>query len=165
MTRVQREVQIDRPAEEVFAFLADGSNNPSWQPRVIETIQVDTPLGVGTRFHQTVRHPLGFRVSADYVLTVYEPGHELALRTTSGGPIRPTQHYHLTADTTTSTTVRSCLEYRPEGLARGAYPLFALLRPLFSWEASWLDRAGDVLGEAAEDARRPLAPAPGTGTS
>lgn len=145
MTSVEHKVKIDRPAEEVFDFLADGANNPRWQPPVIETTQIDSPLTVGTRFHQTMRHPLGFKVSADYRVTVYEPGRELALQTSSGGPVRPTQRYQLTADTNGSTTVRSVIEYHPKGLVRIALPMLALLHPLFAWEASWLNKARDVL--------------------
>ena len=32
-TRAEHQVTIDRPAEEVFAFLANGANNLRWQPR------------------------------------------------------------------------------------------------------------------------------------
>jgi Polyketide cyclase / dehydrase and lipid transport len=70
MTRSQHAVTIDRPADEIFEFLADGSDNHQWQPPVVNTTQTDSPLGVG---HQTVRHPFGFRVSADYRVVAYEP--------------------------------------------------------------------------------------------
>jgi hypothetical protein len=66
MTRIEHHVNIDRPTEEVFDFLADGANNPHWQPPVTETTQSNGPLGVGTKFHQMMRHPLGFKVSAGY---------------------------------------------------------------------------------------------------
>jgi hypothetical protein len=48
------------------------------------------PLGAGTTFRQTVRHPLGFTVSADYRITVYDRPRQLAMVVTSGGPVRPT---------------------------------------------------------------------------
>ncbi len=98
-----------------------------------------------------MRHPLGFKVSADYRVAVYEPGRELALQTSSGGPLRPTVRYLLTADTNAATTVRSIIEYRPAGLAQIALPVLALLHPLFAWEASWIDNARDVLGGGATD--------------
>ena len=35
--RFEATVVIDRPIEEVFAFLADGENDPKFSPRVLET--------------------------------------------------------------------------------------------------------------------------------
>ena len=75
----------------------------------------------------------------------YEPSRVLALETCSGGPIRPTQRYELTADTADTTTVSSVVEYQPSGLARFALPVLALLHPLFAWEASWIDNIADSL--------------------
>jgi len=34
--RFETRVEIDRPIEEVFAFLADGTNDPKFSPRVLE---------------------------------------------------------------------------------------------------------------------------------
>ena len=40
---------IDRPIDEVFAFLADGTNDPKFSPRVQEIRKTtDGPVGVGT---------------------------------------------------------------------------------------------------------------------
>lgn len=144
-TRAEHQVTIDRPAEEVFAFLANGANNPRWQPPVIETTQTDPTLGVNTRFHQTMRHPLGFKVPADYQITTYEPGRELALETTSGGPVHPTQRYELTSTPDGGTILRSVIEYQAQGLMRFALPVLALLHPLFAWEASWIEKARDAV--------------------
>ena len=49
-------VEIDRPVEEVFAFLADGENDPKFSPRVLEMKKVtDGPTGVGTVYRSTVK--------------------------------------------------------------------------------------------------------------
>ena len=49
-------VEIDRPVEEVFAFLADGENDPKFSPRVLEMEKVtDGPTGVGTVYRSTVK--------------------------------------------------------------------------------------------------------------
>jgi uncharacterized protein YndB with AHSA1/START domain len=156
MTRIEHHLQIDRPATEVFAFLADGANNPLWQPPVIETTHAARPLGVGTTFHQKMRHPLGFKVSADYRIVSYVPSRELAFQTSSGGLIRPTQRYELTANSDGSTTLRTVIEYHPHGLMRITLPVLALLHPLFAWEASWIDNVKDELSSpvtAQADAR------------
>ena len=49
---------IDRPIEEVFAFLADGENDPKFSPRVLEIAKTtDGPPGVGTGSRARSRTP------------------------------------------------------------------------------------------------------------
>ncbi|WP_406404209.1 SRPBCC family protein [Streptomyces sp. NBC_00879] len=49
-------VEIGRPVEEVFAFLADGTNDPKFSPRVLEITKApDGPTEVGTVFRSTVK--------------------------------------------------------------------------------------------------------------
>jgi hypothetical protein len=139
MAGADHQVRIDRPIEEVFDFLADGTNNSSWQPQTTDTVQVGETLGVGTSFRQTVRHPFGFRVSSDYRLTVFDrPGH-LVLVSTSGGPIHPEESFELERVAVSETLLRCHVGYRADGLVRVAKPLLALLHPLFAWESSWVD--------------------------
>ena len=49
-------VEIDRPVAEVFAFLAAGTNDPKFSPRV-QRIEKTTegPVGIGTVFASTVK--------------------------------------------------------------------------------------------------------------
>jgi len=145
MARAQHSVDIARPIEDVFDFLANGTNNPRWQNRVTMTTQVGDTLGVGTAFRQSMRHPLGFSVSANYRITAFERPRLLVTKVTSGGPIRPAETYELTGNAAGGTTVRCTIDVRAAGAARIATPVLALLRPLFAWEASWLDNARDVL--------------------
>ena len=144
MTKAHHDVRIDRPITEVFDFLAEGSNNPRWQPLVVRTTGDEGTLGTGTMFRQRVRHPLGYTVSADYRITSYEPPYRLALTVTSGGPIRPTLTYTLTPDGE-ATIVHCTIEHKLSGLARLATPALALLHPLYAWEASWIERARELL--------------------
>jgi hypothetical protein len=47
---------IDRPIDEVFEFLAAGTNDPKFSPRVIEIRKIpDGPTAVGTVFESTVK--------------------------------------------------------------------------------------------------------------
>jgi carbon monoxide dehydrogenase subunit G len=47
---------VDRPIEEVFAFLADGENDPKFSPRVQEIRKTTSgPPGVGTVYASTVK--------------------------------------------------------------------------------------------------------------
>ena len=74
-----------------------------------------------------MRHPLGLKVPADYQITTYEPCRELALETTSGGPVHPTQRYELTRTPDGGTILRSVIEYQAQGLVRFAPPLSLVL--------------------------------------
>ncbi|MGW4202346.1 SRPBCC family protein [Streptomyces sp. NPDC004726] len=49
-------VEIDRPVEEVFAFLADGENDPKFSPRVVRMAKTtEGPTSVGTVYSSTVK--------------------------------------------------------------------------------------------------------------
>lgn len=56
MIRVEKEVLVDRPAEEVFDFLADVRNEQRWNSNVIAIeSESDGPLSVGGRFEGVYR--------------------------------------------------------------------------------------------------------------
>jgi uncharacterized protein YndB with AHSA1/START domain len=64
---------IDRPIDEVFAFLADGENDPKFSPRVKEiTKTTDGPPRVGTVFRSTVTDA-GMTTHREFELTEFEP--------------------------------------------------------------------------------------------
>ena len=55
--RFEATVVIDRPIEEVFAFLADGENDPKFSPRVLEIAKTTMGAGVGTSTPARSRTP------------------------------------------------------------------------------------------------------------
>ena len=56
MARVSGEIQIERPVEEVFDFVADQRNEPIYNPRMLQSEKItDGPIAVGTRFRATAR--------------------------------------------------------------------------------------------------------------
>jgi uncharacterized protein YndB with AHSA1/START domain len=66
-------VEIDRPIEEVFAFLADGTNDPKFSPRVQKIEKTtDGPTGVGTVFASTVKDA-GMTTRREFRITSFEP--------------------------------------------------------------------------------------------
>ncbi len=95
MPRATRSITIDRPVEEVFAFVADGEQCPKWRPGVLDIRRVSGE-GVGTRYAQGVRGPMGRRIAADYEITGWEPNRRIEFRTTAG-PVRPHGLYDLEA--------------------------------------------------------------------
>jgi uncharacterized protein YndB with AHSA1/START domain len=63
---------INRPIEEVFAFLADGTNDPKFSPRVQEIRKTtDGPVGVGTVFESVVKDA-GMKSNRQFEITEFE---------------------------------------------------------------------------------------------
>jgi uncharacterized protein YndB with AHSA1/START domain len=63
---------VDRPIEEVFAFLADGTNDPKFSPRVLEIAKTtDGPTGVGTVYKSTVKDA-GVKTNREFEITDFE---------------------------------------------------------------------------------------------
>ncbi len=64
---------VDRPIEQVFAFLADGTNDPKFSPRVLEIAKTtDGPPGVGTVYSSTVKDG-GIKTKREFELTEFVP--------------------------------------------------------------------------------------------
>ncbi|HXT90173.1 MAG TPA: SRPBCC family protein [Trebonia sp.] len=96
MQAFQNTVTIQRPAEEVFAFLADFENIPMWNYAIEKTTKASTgPTGVGTRYRQTRSIP--DRSVEDFEVTVFEPASRLAIHGQIG-PFVATISYQLEAE-------------------------------------------------------------------
>ena len=66
-------VIINRPIQEVFAFVTDHANDKLWKPFVTESRKISTdPIGVGTRF-EIVTVAWGYRRSGEVEILAYEP--------------------------------------------------------------------------------------------
>jgi carbon monoxide dehydrogenase subunit G len=69
--RFESTVVIDRPIEEVFAFLADGENDKKFSPRVLEIRKTtDGPPGLGTVYASTVKDA-GMTTKREFNLTEF----------------------------------------------------------------------------------------------
>jgi len=84
MINVEDSIIINRPVEEVFAFVADQTNAPRWQQGLLEVQRItDGPLGVGTK-HTAVRKFMGRRVEATNEYIGYVPNEEITFTGRSG---------------------------------------------------------------------------------
>jgi uncharacterized protein YndB with AHSA1/START domain len=104
---------IDRPIAEVFAFLADGTNDPKFSPRVerIERI-TDGPVRVGTVFESTVKDA-GMTSSRRFELTAFDAPTKIRWTERSTNAVTvPEGGYDLEAvdDTQTRVTIHNTLE-------------------------------------------------------
>ncbi|MDX2390765.1 SRPBCC family protein [Streptomyces sp. NPDC054904] len=71
--RFEATVEIDRPVEAVFAYLADGRNDPEFSPRVQRITKVpEGPTAVGTVFRSTVKDA-GMKTGREFRITAIEP--------------------------------------------------------------------------------------------
>lgn len=75
---------IDRPADEVFAFVSDAANNPKWQRGQRSCVWTSpSPIGVGSTYEQEARF-LGRTIRTSFEVTDHEPGRSITIRSTGG---------------------------------------------------------------------------------
>jgi len=73
MARIEINLVINRPAEEVFAFVSNSENLPRWRSTSLEVKKTSTgPLGMGTTFKGRFTF-LGRQFDGNVVVTAYEP--------------------------------------------------------------------------------------------
>jgi uncharacterized protein YndB with AHSA1/START domain len=80
-------VMIDRPIDEVFAFLADGENDTKFSARVLEIAKTtDGPIGVGTVYASTVKDG-GVKFKRQFKLTEFDAPTKIRWTEISTGPV------------------------------------------------------------------------------
>ena len=89
MVKIEASVDIDRPIDEVFAYVTDPAKTPEWSSMALEcSLEGDGRIGVGSRI-RTVGKFLGRRVEATSEVTEYDPPRKFAIQAVSGsGPVR-----------------------------------------------------------------------------
>jgi uncharacterized protein YndB with AHSA1/START domain len=116
MIRIEREVRVDRPREEVFAYLTDPERIPEWQTSAISVAREDDEdVAVGTRWRET-RVFMGKHVEQTVETTRFEPHEEFALEVVEG-PI-PLRVYHRLRDEGGATHIEVRGEAEPGGMFR-----------------------------------------------
>jgi uncharacterized protein YndB with AHSA1/START domain len=124
MVRVEGDIVINRPAEEVFDIAADERNEPRYNPRLLRAEQTSVgPIGVGTRFQAEVA-TRGRPIPMTIEYTAYERPRRLSSSTNMASmDIRGT----LTFDPVPNgTRMRWSWELRPRGV-------YKVLTPLVAW--------------------------------
>jgi uncharacterized membrane protein len=77
MIEFENTIVIERPVEEVFAFVSEFENIPKWNYYVVEVEKTSQgPLGVGTTYHQTRKTD-----EQDFGVIEYEPGETVVVKT------------------------------------------------------------------------------------
>ena len=84
MIRVETEVKINRPSEDVFAFISNFENNPRWQSGQHEArFTSERPLGVGSTYDQVAKF-MGRWIHSTFEVLEYEPNRKVKASSTSG---------------------------------------------------------------------------------
>jgi len=77
MLEFENTIRIDRPVDDVFAFLANFENIPKWNYYVLEVRQLsESPIGVGTTYHQVRKSD-----EQDLQIIEFEPDRTVAVKT------------------------------------------------------------------------------------
>ncbi len=121
MAVIEQSIEIDRPPDEVYAYLEDLRRHAEWQEGlVVEEVNGDG--GVGTHVKQ--RRRMGSREqSVEWDVTEKDPPRSFAFRGTSG-PLRPVGSGRLAPlDGGSRTQLTFSLDFEPHGIGY-------LLRPL-----------------------------------
>ncbi len=121
MAKVEMGIVINRPVEEVFAFLSNPENYPKWSSSSSDVkITSEGPIGVGTTYRSVVTF-LGRRIESQVEFTEYEPNRKCAQKSKSG-PF-PVENQSTFEGVEGGTRINYTTEAQPGGFFKLAEPL------------------------------------------
>jgi uncharacterized membrane protein len=121
--KVDTSVEINRPIEEVFAFVADPTTAPKYSSTWVESSLVGTgPMRVGSKVKRVARF-IGRRLEMTAEVTEYEPNHKLSGRSV-GGPIPGKIEFRF-EPTGSGTRVQVRVDAQAEGVFKLADPVLS----------------------------------------
>ena len=118
--RVERTIMIARPPADVFRYVADVRNDPTWHTDVLNVRSSSDVVGVGTVFDVKVKPSMGV---SEGTMTVsrFEPGELVEFRGRMGR-MEPTVTNIFEPDAE-GTRVTRRVEIEPRGIMRAMTPL------------------------------------------
>ena len=121
MLKVEESVMVDRPIEDVFAYLTDPVKIPDWQSSALEArIEGGGPMRAGATVLEQ-RKFLGRRIESTMEVLEYEPPHRFRIKVSSG-PV-PFEVTNTLGAADGGTRIDAVLEGEPGGFFRLAEPL------------------------------------------
>ena len=117
---------VDRPIDQVFAFLADGTNDRKFSSRVQEIRKTtDGAVGVGTVFASTVKDA-GMKTEREFELTEFEQPTKIRWTERSKNSVTvPAGGYDLSSSGDGQTEVRLFNQFEGHGIGKLFVPLAA----------------------------------------
>ena len=123
MTKFEHTVVINRPVEEVWAYLMDAGNDPVWQRPILEVRHgAGETLEVGSTVTEVAQF-LGRRFELSFVVTELQPPYRSAVQATPG-PVRLSGTYEL-AEVQEGTRFTMTAVVEGHGFFKIAEPAFA----------------------------------------
>jgi Polyketide cyclase / dehydrase and lipid transport len=125
MATFQNTVTIRRPVQDVFGFLADFENLPTWNHAILQTKKTSPgPIGVGTTYRQI--RSLPSRSEEAFEVTVFEPTNRLEVHG-EVGPFTATIGY-LLLPLGDGTCLTNTVDLQPASAAPRLFAPLAALR-------------------------------------
>ncbi len=119
---IRHSIEINRPAEEVFAYLDQVDRHNEWQGQLVSTaIETDGPVRVGTRVIERRNVPGGAR-DFPYQITEHDPARKISFRGTAG-LIRPAGTYTVYPIGESRSRMSSELDLKGHGIGKLFAPL------------------------------------------
>jgi uncharacterized protein YndB with AHSA1/START domain len=116
MARSESSVDVPRSAAEVFAFLADGTNNSKWRHGV-QAIRHIRGVGLGAEYEQQIDGPGGRTMRANYRVVAWEEPTRLEFEVTAG-PARPRGSFTIAPTSPTSCRVTFAITLQVQGVMK-----------------------------------------------
>lgn len=116
----QSKVWINRPVDEVFAFVGNKENDLQWQQGLVEVHQPAGAVSVGTQIDEVYLF-MGRRMDGKLEVTEYEPDKKITVKSV-GGPFH-IQYSCLMEEGNNGTQVTMNMEMKPEGIFTLAEPI------------------------------------------
>jgi uncharacterized protein YndB with AHSA1/START domain len=127
MIETSDSITIDRPIEEVFAYVTDTSNDPAWHTDILEVRKTsEGPIGLGTKWHVGFKPVMGVSEGAMEVVA-FEPNRREVMRGIMG-PMQPTLTY-LVEPVGGGTRFTRNVQIKVSGMMRLMEPLMRLMTP------------------------------------
>ena len=87
-------ITIDRPVDEVWAYVTDVTNDPAWHTDILEATKTsEGPIGTGTVWHARFKPAMGIS-EGDMRVVTFEPDRRQVMKGDIG-PMHPTLTYLL----------------------------------------------------------------------
>jgi hypothetical protein len=119
---IKHSIEINRRAEQVFAYLDQVDRHNEWQGQLVSTtVETDGPVRVGTRVVERRNVPGGTRDFA-FEITEHDPPRRLSFRGTTG-LIRPVGTYTVDPIGDSSSRMNSELDLQGDGIGKLFAPL------------------------------------------
>ena len=121
MVKVELEVIINRPIEEVFSFMSNVENDSQWSTGAVETkLTSEGPIGKGSTFEEATMF-LGRKIEMTGEYTEYIPNKKFVCKSISG-PF-PAEGSYTFEEVDGGTKVTATIEVEPRGFFKIAEPL------------------------------------------